>query len=252
MVPNLSPLATLAHQKGIAPQSAITDIQAHSAQYGRPFVESFAGADVIAEQDLARLLSEHLGLPKVSLDGCQPDPQAIRLLTAEQCRKHLVFPIELISADGFDFVVLAMADPLDTRAIRFVYEAARLRVRPLVAEASDVCSAVARVYRCAFEPLMGPTIASGPMSPDDTRVVPQTQNSAHFDAVENILGPFISGLDDALMDRFSAQKAFQKCLETTESSRDVLLIRLLLQLSESGLIDPVRLLQARSISDNNP
>jgi hypothetical protein len=171
-------------------------------------------------------------------------------LSPDDCRKHLVFPVELVTSDGFMFLVLAMADPLDAKAIRRVYQTTGLRVRPLVAKASDVCETISRVYNCAFEPLMGMT--SAPVSSDETDPVdlPSGQTAVHppppadlfFDSIENILGPYFRGEDKSLETIEDACRALEACMASTRSARDTLMLRIVFQLVKSGHLNPLVLL----------
>lgn len=252
------PVGVLAMQAQLASPALVQSAQEHATRLGRPLIESLVGGGRVSESDLSRVLSEHLDLPRVNLESCQPDPGAVARLSAEYCRKHLVFPVELANSDGFTFLVLAMVDPLDTQAIRSVYQVTGLRVRPLVAQASDVCEAIARVYKCAFEPLMGVTVVR---SATENSVADEVTHGSidsdtplvtdlFFDSIENILGPYFRGEDESLETVEDACRALELCMSSTRSARDTLTLRIVFQLVKSGQLNPLVLLSPSSSASN--
>ena len=57
----------------------------------RALIESYVGAEMVNEQTVMKHLSEELGIARVSLEDCEPNPTAETLLSAEDCRRHLIF-----------------------------------------------------------------------------------------------------------------------------------------------------------------
>ena len=240
----MKPIGALAARSGLIDGAALEAAHRHAHSHDRPVVDSMVGGEHVSEVELARIISEELRLPRVNLEACRPDVRAASLVSADACRKYLVFPVELEQRDGFEFIVLAMADPLNTDAIRVIYRLTGLRVRPLVAQASDVCAAIARTYQCAFEPLMG----MGELAPsqsDDVTFIGEAQQSQHFfDQVENLLGPYLCGDMLVPADRNEARRILSHCLKASTATRDKLLLSALLQLVDRNLIDPSKLLSS--------
>ncbi|TMK43698.1 MAG: hypothetical protein E6G55_12120, partial [Actinobacteria bacterium] len=81
------------------------------------------------EVALAGALSEQLGIPLADLRKGSPDDGAIALLPESVARAHTAIPIRLTDA-GLE---VAMADPMDTEAIREVYEGVRTQVIGFIA-----------------------------------------------------------------------------------------------------------------------
>src|SRR5690606_4824852 len=71
------------------------------------------------------------------------DRSAVALVPTQLLRRHEVLPI---GRDG-DRLLLAMAEPSDVLAVDDVRTAARMHVRPVVAERSDLLAAIDRFVR---------------------------------------------------------------------------------------------------------
>ncbi|MBI5094545.1 MAG: hypothetical protein HZB26_19190 [Candidatus Hydrogenedentes bacterium] len=96
----------------------------------------------VSEEIVAQALANQCKLDFVRLTAQNVDPSAAGLVTPRLVQLHTCIPIR---ATG-DFLVLAMANPLDLIAIEDVERASGRTVEPVVATPSDVAAAVARVY----------------------------------------------------------------------------------------------------------
>ncbi|MEE2757088.1 MAG: hypothetical protein VYA30_10525 [Myxococcota bacterium] len=234
-------LSAFLHNANMANSHSIVAAEAHSRTFNRALIESFVGAELVEEEPLVRGLSKHLRLARVSLDDCVAEPGAIQKLSAEDCRRYLIFPIEILYLDGFQFLLLAMANPLDVHTIRAVYRKTGLRIRPLITTPSDICSAIVKAYQCPFEPLMG--IAPEDINESDEGEKIESEATPFFDAFENMLGPYIAGQEMVELDPQKGRKALRACLEQSDSVRDILLVRLMDRLIEKGQLDVSELLK---------
>ncbi len=90
--------------------------------------------DVLAEQDmvtpeqLATALSIQLNMPLIDLKRHTVQPQALKLVSEETARKHLLIPLDII--DNVLYVV--MADPTDIYAIEDIQAEAKMSVESLL------------------------------------------------------------------------------------------------------------------------
>ncbi len=234
-------LSAFLHNSQMVNSQAIVAAEEHAKAFNRPLIESFVGAELVEEEPLVRGLAKHLRLARVSLDDCVAEPSALQKLSSEDCRRNLVFPIEIIYLDGFQFLLLAMANPLDVHTIRHVYKKTGLRIRPLITTPSDICSAIVSAYQCAFEPLMGIDPEDINESEDAEKV--EAEPTPYFDALENMLGPYVAGQEMVDLNPHKGRQAIRACLDQTDSVRDILLIRLMDRLIEQGHLDVVELLK---------
>jgi len=89
---------------------------------------------IISEQELDFLLSEELGISYVHLTPDMVDEALVREFPPEAMRGHVMVPI--LEVDGE--VTVALSDPLDAQARRVLERVSPYRVRPAVAEASQI------------------------------------------------------------------------------------------------------------------
>ena len=101
---------------------------------------------VVDERELADALAEHFGLTVVDLRKQAPDVAAIAKLTETTARSLSALPVRI---DG-DLLEIAVADPSEQLATDLT-RAAGMRVRLVVASASDITRAIDRNYRALAE-----------------------------------------------------------------------------------------------------
>ena len=142
----------------------------------------------------------------------------MQMLDAEFCRAELIFPIDVGARDGLS-TVIAMANPLNTQLIREIHSKTKLRIEPLVAEASDVCEAIARTYQCAFEPLFGaaPVIQS---QPDVTMPAPPPDSLNAVASVDQPLHDVVIRLGQQTLTAVQAREILQRCTSASSDVRD--------------------------------
>ena len=104
------------------------------------------------EAALLGTIGRTLNLPSVRLTEVVPDPKALELVDRADCIEHFLLPISIEQGKTGAHLHVAMANPADVRAIKKVTRKARLRIRPLVALASEIRAAVARAYGGAMVP----------------------------------------------------------------------------------------------------
>jgi len=110
-------------------------------------VRRLVESGVISETQFAKARAAQANLPFVELLDYPVEASALALVSPLVCRRHEVLPIGI---DG-GRLVLAMVDPGNVFALDDVGEAARMRVTPVVAERSDLMSALARFHRADDE-----------------------------------------------------------------------------------------------------
>ena len=238
----MSGLSAFIQSRNLTSDAVISAAEAHARRYERALIESLVGAEMVPEDIVMKHLSDELGIARVSLEDCEPDPAAKTLLSAEACRRHLIFPIEKLMMDGFNFLLLAMADPLESNTIRFVYNETGLRIRPLLTAPSEICDAIARAYACAFEPLFGAAIDADDKNAGTSPQTDLSNVAIGFDTIENFLGPYLAGQERVELNERLAAKAISQCIDQSASSRDIILMRLAQKLIDSGQISVTELL----------
>ncbi|WP_166868733.1 GspE/PulE family protein [Salinibacterium sp. ZJ70] len=162
-------MASLSEILIIRGQMPITSIDAVTGDpvADEEHIRSLVQQGLLSESQVASARAAQLNLPFVDLTEFPVDHSAVSLVPMPLLRRHAVLPI---ARDG-DSLLLAMADPQDVVALDDIRAAARVAVRPVMAERSDLLAAVARFVRADGE-LEDLTSAmeeeNGPANPDDS------------------------------------------------------------------------------------
>ncbi|MDQ7781698.1 MAG: type IV-A pilus assembly ATPase PilB [Desulfomonilaceae bacterium] len=98
--------------------------------------------DFLDEDDLLEFLSRHLGLPTVSLDEIDVDPDSVRLLQSSIAQKYMAIPYGQVNGT----LHVAMADPTDLNAIDDIKFVTDLAVEVSIATESQIRKALDTFY----------------------------------------------------------------------------------------------------------
>jgi type IV pilus assembly protein PilB len=96
----------------------------------------------IDENDLIEYLSQHFGVPSVSLEGLEIDESVLKIIPADIARKYTILPVSKAGAT----VTLAMVDPTNVFAMDDVKFMTGYRVEPVVASESALRRAIEEHY----------------------------------------------------------------------------------------------------------
>ena len=132
--------------RGVMPIESIdtaSDQRADDEELARDLLER----GVITNVELASARAAQVGLPFVELLDFAVDNAAVALVPAALCRRYEVLPI---SRSG-EYLVLAMVDPGNVFALDDVRSVAKMPVKAVVAERSDLLNAIARFHRADGE-----------------------------------------------------------------------------------------------------
>ncbi len=110
-------------------------------------VERYVADGIITPVQAASARAEVAGLSFFELSEYPVDPAAIALVPSATCRRYTVLPIHATATS----LTLAMVDPGDVLAIDDIRAITRLAVVPVVAERSDLLSAINRYHRADGE-----------------------------------------------------------------------------------------------------
>ena len=96
-----------------------------------------------SEEEIARALALHLGLPFVELEASVADPIALAEIPSDVAVKYQIVPLRVVGSEMF----VAMADPTDVFALDDLRALTGLgTIRVAVAPAADVSAAIERFY----------------------------------------------------------------------------------------------------------
>jgi type IV pilus assembly protein PilB len=101
---------------------------------------------VCTEEVVTKLLSIQLGLPSVRLQDVMVPRRFRRLVPARIAEEFRVLPLGVARDRRGESLLLAMAGPLNSEALKAVRFSSGRRVVPLLAGDRDITEAIARVY----------------------------------------------------------------------------------------------------------
>ena len=132
--------------RGVVP---IENLDTISGSWGEDeeAVKQLVDRGMVTPVQLASARAAQADLPFVELVDFPVERSAVSMVPSAICRRHNVLPIGLVG----DILTLAMADPGNVFAIDDVRAIARMQVKPVVAEESDLRAAIDRYHRADGE-----------------------------------------------------------------------------------------------------
>jgi hypothetical protein len=115
---------------------------AHQRNWGGKLGAILMEMQFLMEEDLARVMSEKMGIPYVNLFDPEIPQNIIRMIKTDIAKKYRVVPVKKEAG----VLVLAMFDPLDMKAadeIRFI---TGLSIKPFFAMESEIDDAIRKYY----------------------------------------------------------------------------------------------------------
>src|SRR5438445_6777669 len=134
-------------------RDALEEMLDREDREGTPLPRLLAGNGLVSEKDLMAAVAHQVGIPFLDLAETVVDPTLDRLVPADMARARLAVAVE---ANG-DELVVAMADPGDAEAVRAIEEATGWKVRPAVAERTEL----RRLVDAMYAPEPAPALARG-------------------------------------------------------------------------------------------
>ena len=107
-----------------------------------PLGQILTSMGLVDEDTLRNALARKLGIPFLGLAGFNFDPEALRLIAANDARKRHVMPLCLHD----DALVVAFEDPLDAGALEGVRFLAQRRIIPAMASREEITRAITDQY----------------------------------------------------------------------------------------------------------
>ncbi len=101
----------------------------------------------ISENKLIDILSAQLDIQHVVLENFSIDPNLVRRIPEEMCRKYKVIP--LFDRDGI--VTVAMADPTNLRTIDHLKFKTGREIEPVIASEKSILATIEREYKKGFD-----------------------------------------------------------------------------------------------------
>lgn len=127
---------------GIIDEEKLEKAIDHQRSQGGKVFAALIKLDFLSEDDLVEFLSRQLGLPTVSLDEIDVDPDAVKLIPTPIAQKYMAIPYSQVNSA----LHVAMADPTDLNAIDDIKFMTDLAVEVSIATESQIRKALDTFY----------------------------------------------------------------------------------------------------------
>lgn len=148
---------------GLLSPSDLDKVLGLCSETGERLIPALRKLSLVEAEALPRLLAEHYRLPLAADEQWSKVDFDVSRLSRAFLRENKVLPFG--EEDGA--VLLAMADPTDTGTLKAVRLALQRPVRPVVAAAEDIQSAIERLTRDTAEPQLWQDEAASPGADDN-------------------------------------------------------------------------------------
>lgn len=135
-------LGDLLVDRNLASRQQINAALAYQAAAGKPLGEIMLELGFVSESELTTALAEQQQVDVWDLRMNPPDPEALRLLSAEFCVNNLLIPVQIIDST----LVVAMRNPGDLELVDRICSATRLRITAVQASDAALASVLQRLF----------------------------------------------------------------------------------------------------------
>jgi len=166
-------------EKGFITQDVLQEALKLNRQSGVSVTEYLIVNEHITELQLAEALSEQFKLPYLPISAYSIPNEVIKLVPVKITKKYWLIPIDLMK----DVLTVAMANPLDFKAIEELERITGYVIQPFVALVSDINKAIRSYYRQAIlrgEALDRKNNASSDRKAADRRLNKRVESSIVF------------------------------------------------------------------------
>ncbi len=149
------PLAEIVLEEGLTTAASLERAAAAADRDGVPLVVALVRECGLDEVALVAALRRHVRVATADPATVAPEPEAVRELQRDVCRRQRVAPLSLSSYGGRGRVLrLAMADPTDAVAVAEVEHVTACQVDPVLMTVSAIEELVERIYRALVTEVM--------------------------------------------------------------------------------------------------
>ncbi len=131
----------------ITPEQLEAALSEQKGRKGEPLCAALARMGVAPEEKLLPVLARQLGISYFSLKKQPVDPALLQQIPARLACRYQVLPVERRG----EVVLLAMADPLDTKVLDELQMLARVRVEPVLVGFQELSEAIRQHYGVGAE-----------------------------------------------------------------------------------------------------
>ncbi len=142
MPPSNERIGELLVRENIISADQLKQAQSDQRATGKRLAYSLAKLGILGEKDLTEFLSKQYGVPSISLDEFEIDPEIIELVPKDVARKHTAIPVQRAGST----LIVAMSDPTNIYAIDDLKFLTGLKIEPVVTTDAAIEAAIVRYY----------------------------------------------------------------------------------------------------------
>jgi type IV pilus assembly protein PilB len=120
----------------------LREAQSDQRSTGKRLAYSLTKLGILQETELTDFLSKQYGVPSITLDDFEIDPDVIGLVPVEVARKHVLIPVQKAG----NSLIVAMADPSNIYAIDDIKFLTGLHIEPVVSTDTAIELAIEYYY----------------------------------------------------------------------------------------------------------
>lgn len=135
-------LGDLLKEAGLIDDFQLEAALSHQRNWGGKLGSIIVELEFAREEDIARVISEKMGVPYVNLFEPELSPDVIKLLKADMAKKFGVVPVRKEA----NALVLAMSDPMDFETMDNVRFITGLTIKPVLAMGAEIKDAIRKYY----------------------------------------------------------------------------------------------------------
>jgi hypothetical protein len=135
-------LGDLLKEAGLIDDFQLEAALSHQRNWGGKLGSIIVELEFAREEEIARVISEKMGVPYVNLFEPELSPEVIKLLKADMAKKFGVVPVKKEA----NALVLAMSDPMDFETMDNVRFITGLTIKPVLAMGAEIKDAIRKYY----------------------------------------------------------------------------------------------------------
>lgn len=135
-------LGDLLKEAGLIDDFQLEAALSHQRNWGGKLGSIIVELEFAREEDIARVISEKMGVPYMNLFEPELSPDIFKVLKADMAKKFGVVPVRKEA----NTLVLAMSDPLDIETMDNIRFITGLSIKPVLSMASEIKDAIRKYY----------------------------------------------------------------------------------------------------------
>lgn len=135
-------LGDLLKEAGMIDDFQLEAALSHQRNWGGKLGSIIVELEFAREEDIARIISEKMGVPYINLFEPELSPEIFKVLKADMAKKFGVLPVR----KDANALVLAMSDPLDIETMDNIRFITGLSIKPVLSMTSEIKDAIRKYY----------------------------------------------------------------------------------------------------------